>query len=700
MTEPRLAAAERALDAGDVATAIAQATAVADDARVSAPVRAAALRVRADARAMGGDVRGALDDAARSTALAPADARAWNALGIAAADAGEPRRAVEAFSRATMLDARYARAWNNLGNALRASGRRAEARAAFERAVDADPRYALGWTNLSVARRDDGDDAEAATAARRALALDARQRTARLVLAGIDRRAGRLDPAIEGYRQALDAQPDDARSRLALAGALAERDELDAAHGAYVQAARDDPSLLRARLGAELMLPMVAADAEAVAVARAGYASGLARLADDLPRRAASLDAARVLDEMRWTNFLLAYQGEDDLALQSAYGDLVAATLAAGRVPSRDPPPRRVRTGGRMRVAFVSAFFRDGTAGRYFEHWITALPRERFEVTVHQLASGTDDLTGRIRARADAFHDHAGSLPSAIAPAITAGTPDVIVYPELGMDATTFALASLRLAPVQCAGWGHPVTSGLPTIDAMFTAAPMEPDGADAHYRERLVRLPGLGTHYGRPARVARGQRTRFGLPDQATLFLFPQSLFKLHPDNDALVAEVLGETGAHLLAFEGRHPRLTRAWRARLDRSLDARHVPRERVVVVPQVPHDDYLTIGAACDAMLDSVRWSGGNTSLDAIACSLPVVTLPGAYMRSRQSSAMLAQVGVPELVARDAADYVAIAARLAQDRAWRDELAERIDRGAARLFDDPAPVDAFAAALEAL
>ena len=63
-------------------------------------------------------------------------------------------------------------------------------------------------------------------------------------------------------------------------------------------------------------------------------------------------------------------------------------------------------------------------------------------------------------------------------------------------------------------------------------------------------------------------------------------------------------------------------------------------------------------------------------------------------------MLAQVGVPELVARDAADYVAIAARLAQDRAWRDELAERIDRGAARLFDDPAPVDAFAAALEAL
>jgi CRISPR-associated protein Csy1 len=69
-----------------------------------------------------------------------------------------------------------------------------------------------------------------------------------------------------------------------------------------------------------------------------------------------------------------------------------------------------------------------------------------------------------------------------------------------------------------------------------------------------------------------------------------------------------------------------------------------------------------------------------------------------MRSRQSAAMLAQVGVPELCARDAADYVAIATRLASDREWREALSARIDRGATRLFDDPAPVEALAAALE--
>jgi CRISPR-associated protein Csy1 len=695
MTDPRLAAAERALDAGDASGAATKAGAVADDVRAAAALRAAALRVRSEARALLGDLGGALDDAARAAELVPSDPRAWNALGIAAADAHDGTRAVDAFRRATMLDPRYARAWTNLGNALREAGRGTESHAAFERAVEVDPRYAFGWTHLSIARRDAGDDAGAAVAAKRALALDGRQRTARLVLAGLDRRAGRLDPAIDAYRQALEAQPADARSRYLLAGALAERDDLDDARATYARAAHDDPALLRAALGAALTLPMVAPDVDAVERSREAYATGLARLAIELPARAARMPPERVLDELRWTNFLLAYQGEDDRSLQAAYGDVVAATLRAGRVPSS---AAQRQPGERLRVAFVSAFFRDGTAGRYFESWITGLPRERFDVGVHFLGSGSDALTERLRARADHFVEHGGELPSAIAPQIEAGAPDVIVYPELGMDATTFALAALRLAPRQLAGWGHPVTSGLATIDVMLTAGAMEPDGADAHYRERLIRLPGLGTRYTRPARTARADRASLGLPADAPLFLFPQSLFKLHPDNDALVAEVLAATGARLVAFEGRHPRLTRAWRARVDRALDARGVPSDRVLVRPQVAHDDYLALCATCDAMLDSVRWSGGNTSLDAIACALPVVTLPGTSMRSRQSAAMLAQVGVPELVARDEADYVAIAARLASDREWRDEVSLRIDRGADRLFDDPAPIEAFAASLE--
>lgn len=673
--------------------------AIVDDARASPLVRSLALRLRAEARGLMGDRAAALDDARRAAELVPGDARAWNTLGIAAADAGDHAGAVEAFSRATSVDATYARAWNNLGNALRSVGRADDALAAFERAVGADARYAHGWANLAVARRDAGDEGGAIDAAKRALAIDPRQRTARLVLAGIDRRSGRLDAAIDAYEGALAERPDDAQVRFALAGALAERDDLDAARAAYGRAAGTSPQLLRARLGAALTLPMIPASLASIREAREAFAAGLERLRGELPAVAATMPPSRVLRELCWTNFLLAYQGEDDLPLQSAYGDLVAATLAAARGPAMAGVPAPRAAGGRRRVAFVSAFFRDGTVGRYFESWITGLDRDRFEVVVHQLGASSDELTGRLRDGAAKFVSHRAREPAEIASAIVEDAPDCIVYPELGMDATTFALAALRLAPLQCAGWGHPVTSGLATIDLFFSAGAMEPGNGDAHYRERVIRLPGLGTRYARPVPPSRVARESLGLPVGPALFLVPQSLFKLHPDDDHRIARVLAAAGgSRVVAFAGRHPRLTAAWRARLDRVLDASGVDAGRVVVLPQVDHDDYLRINLACDAMLDSVRWSGGNTSLDAIACGLPIATRPGAFMRGRQSAGMLEVIGAADLVAGDEDALVANAVRLAGDPPWRAGLSERMRDGAKALFDDAAPVAALAAALD--
>jgi len=699
VTDARLRAAQASLEGGDYARAASVAGEVADDPRAPPPMRALALRLRADARGRMGDGAGALADLRRAVDLLPGDARAWNALGIAAADAGEPDAAADAFARATQLDPQYARAWNNLGNALRTLSRLDEALAAFGRAVEVDPRYAHAWANLAVARRDAGDEDGAIEAANRSLGLDPGQRTARLVIAGIDRRGGRLDAAASAYALALAERPDDAVARVALAGTLAERDDLEAARSAFAQAARSDPRMLRARLGAELLLPMIPASRAAIAEARERFASSVARLAVELPPLASAMPRARVLHEVARTNFLLAYHGEDDRALQSAYGDLVAAMLGAAQgAPIGGVAPRRERP-ARTRVAFVSAFFREGTVGRYFASWITGLDPERFEVIVHRLGDGNDEVTASLRGAASGFVSHGVRAPAEVARVIAEGAPDVVVYPELGMDSTSFALASLRLAPLQCAGWGHPVTCGLPTIDVAFSVDAMEPPGGEAHYRERLVRLPGLGTRYSRPAAPERVARESLGLPSDGTLFLVPQSLFKMHPDDDDRVARVLAEVpGSRIVAFQGRHPKLTAEWHARLAPVLDAHGVEASRILVLPHVGHDDYLRINLACDAMLDNARWTGGNTSLDAIACGLPIVTRPGAFMRGRQSAGMLALIGADALVASDEDGLVAIARRLAEDAAWRAEVSALLREGSYRLFDDAAPLAALADALE--
>jgi CRISPR-associated protein Csy1 len=278
--------------------------------------------------------------------------------------------------------------------------------------------------------------------------------------------------------------------------------------------------------------------------------------------------------------------------------------------------------------------------------------------------------------------------PSQIAPRIRADALDALVYPELGMAAVTFALAALRLAPLQCAGWGHPVTTGLPAIDVFLSSACMEPADGASHYSERLVTLPGIGTRYAAPV-APPVDRARVGLPD-GPLLLCPQSLFKIHPDNDALFARVLEAVpNARLVFYEGRDRALTAKFKARVSRA----GIAADRIVMLAQRPHADFLAVNAACDVMLDTLRWSGGNTSLDAIASGLPIVTLPGRFMRGRQSAGMLQLMDMPGLVAKDEDDYVQKVKAIANDGAYRSELSRAVAERRERIFDDAAPVAAL-------
>jgi len=695
MSDPRVAALQAKLVANDAAGARALADALLADAALATSDRFVALVLRARAHEMSGQLPNAIVDLDGALALDAGQARLWNELGLLCADAGAAERAVTAFERATRIDSKYARAWNNLGNALRTLGRIPEALHATERAVDADATYALAWANLGALRRDVGDDAAAEAALRRALAIDPKQRGALATLGGLLRDRSDLAEAAATLAQAAEASPRDGVVALHVAGTLAERDDLDGARRWYDEAARRDPKLLRASLGRELTLPMVADSVQAVAAARARYESGLARLEHELPAKAATMGPERVLDELRWSNFLLAYQGEDDRALQSRYGAL-AHRLVAERAPEWTRPiARRSRAGTRVRVGFLSTFFRDGTAGRYFEHWVTGLPRERFEVFAYHLLPGIDALGQRIAEGVEHFRHCPWWRPSQLAPRVRADALDVLVYPELGMGAVPFALAALRLAPLQCAGWGHPVTTGHPSIDVFLSSAAMEPADGASHYTEALVQLPGIGTRYPMPQVPDDASRERFGLPADAFLMLCPQSLFKIHPDNDALFARALGAVPeAKLVLFAGRDPLLTQRFRAR----LSSAGIGDDRMCMLPQCAHDDYLRINRVCDVMLDTLYWSGGNTSLDAIACGLPLVTLPGRFMRGRQSAGMLTIAGCEDLIADDQDHYVELVRRVVTDPAWRDQLAQRLTAGLSRIFDDPAPIAALAEFLQ--
>ena len=655
-----------------------------------------------------GNAVAAIEHLERAVALQPSFMAAHQQLGILRGERGETQRAADAFSRVVALNPQDARGFNNLGNALRTLGRSGEAQAAFERAVALRPDYDLAVANAASMRRDAGD-VHAAEALLRATLGRATgkppSRTLFVMLAGLLRERGALDEAESLYRRAIAMAPAaSAREWLNLGRVLVERDEPTRAHDAYRKAFDLDPKDLRGALASRLSLPMIYDGAADLANARTAYRQALSELHGVADRLVSGLTSDQLLDGLRWSNFFLAYQGGDDRELQASYGALAARMIERAAPAWRSPVAPRAAGGRRLRVGFASAFFRDGTAGRYFRSWLTDLPRDRFEIHVYHLYPGLDAIAAEIRARADRFVEFGGSRarPSIVAPAIRDDELDVLVYPERGMDHTAFALAALRLAPAQLAGWGHPVTSGHATIDGYVSCAAMEPPGADAHYVEPLLRLPGIGTCYRRPSLPERPRRAQFNLPEHRVLLLCPQSLFKVHPDNDDLFARVLSaNANAMLVMFEGRHANVTERFMRRLTPAFERHGVSiRERMIVLPSLPHADYLRVNLACDAMLDTLHWSGGNTTLDALACGLPVVTLPGEFMRGRQSAAMLRLAGAEALIAADPDDYVRIASRLVDDAAWRNGMAGTVRAGRDALFDRREPVQAFSELLLAL
>jgi protein O-GlcNAc transferase len=666
-----------------------------------APRDGLAHYAHAELQETAGEKAAAIASLQRAVELDPNFAQAWRYLGILQGETGGYEGAVAALDSALRIDPGHARTWNNLGHAQRMLGRLAEAEQSFQRALALLPDYPFAAANLAEVQRDQGEVDRAEAMLRVALTRlgsDSPYRPLVVLLAGLVRDRGALDEAEQLYRRAIELAPDQSASQwFSLGWVLAQRGDLTGARDAYAQARAVDPGDLRSLFARRLTLPMIYADSEAVRESRREFGEGLSSLEAELPIALRGLSEVQALDGLRWSNFFLAYQGEDDRALQARYAAIAARVVATAAPAWLTPPAPRSRAGKRIRVGFASAFFHVGTCGRYFKNWIADLGRDRFEVFVYHLVPGMDEVASAIAKRADSFRSFGGSRarPSIIAPAIRADDLDVLVYPELGMDACCFGLASLRLAPRQYAGWGHPVTTGHPTIDAFISCDAMEPVDGEAHYSERLIKLPGIGTRYEGLALPADARRETFGLPEGKVLLLCPQSLWKIHPDNDALFAEVLAANrDALLVLFSGRHPAVTDQFMRRLEGAL-ARHgvAVRERVRVLPQVAHDDYLRINLVCDGMLDTLYWSGGNTSLDALACGLPIVTLPGTYMRGRQSAAMLGLLGVTELIARDRADYLAIAARLIADAAWRRQLATAIRATQDRLFDVTSGIDAL-------
>lgn len=607
---------------------------------------------------------------------------------------GDLEAALAALREAIRLRPDFTAAHKNLAALLASLDRPDELREALRQAVRAAPRDPGLWLRLAHSEAAAGNSAQVREAATRAAELDPDADGWRQI-GLLHAEYWRYEDADRAFARSSALDPGAPGTETVWAAIKQELGETETALEALGRAARRKPDDLRVVMGERLMLPQVYASAEDARVWRDRFTHGLDQLVAETDRWSR---CAGDIFQLNRTNFLLAYQGEDDRELQRRYSAFIAALACKAQPQWCEPRPIRFDGTRRLRVGFLANIFRECTAGRYFERWITGLDPRRFERVVYHMSPLVDDLTRRISQASDEFVVLRGNAVQ-VAERVHRDHLDVIVYPEVGMSPMTYVLPALRLAPVQVAGWGHPVTTGSASVDYFITAAPMEPADAESHYVESLIRLPGLGVDYSMPEPPPEATRAEFGLPDNRRIYICAQSLFKVHPDMDNLFADILERDPEGVIAFFQSSARaVTEKTGARLQRTLERRGIPpRNQVKFLGRTSTSQFRRILAMSDVVLDTVRWSGGNTSLDALAAGAPVVTLEGRFMRGRQTAAMLQMLGLAELVAATPQDYVRIAVEVARDRERNIALRRAIAERRAQLFDRPEPVAALAEAL---
>ena len=346
-----------------------------------------------------------------------------------------------------------------------------------------------------------------------------------------------------------------------------------------------------------------------------------------------------------------------------------------------------------LRLAVISAHFRSHSVWTALTRgWFGGLDPKRIALYAFDLGNGEDAETAFAQSRAKHYERGPKELRHWLA-TVRAHEPDVILYPEVGMDPTTARLASLRLAPVQLATWGHPETTGLPTMDYYLSGGDLEPADAQDSYTERLVALPHLGVSF-EPPRVA-GEIIAPQVEAQVPVLISPGVPFKYAPAHDWVFAEIARRLGrCRIVFFEHANRALFQRVADRVRAAFDARGLEFERyVTIVPwQTPAAFFGWLRRA-DVYLDTIGFSGFNTALQAVECALPIVTREGRFLRGRLASGILRRMALAELVASNEEAYITLAVKLATDTSYRASIRERMRLARAQLYGDPVPLRAL-------
>ena len=365
-----------------------------------------------------------------------------------------------------------------------------------------------------------------------------------------------------------------------------------------------------------------------------------------------------------------------------------ARTFTAATAPSAPSLWRGERyRHQRIRVAYVSADFRDHIVSHLMAEIYARHDRSRFEIVGAALAgSDASAVMNRTRASLDHFVDFAGMSDAEAAQRLRDMEIDIAVDLTGHTQGGRPRILARRPAPVQVSYLGFPGTLGADYMDYILADEFVIPPDRQGFYAEKVVYLPDTfqaNDHRSHLTERHAPGRQAAGLPDSALVFCCFNNTYKLNPavfDVWMRIMNSVPDSVLWLVAADS-------AMQARVRQEAACRGVIPERLIFAPRVPYEEHLARLPSADLFLDTLPFNAGATAGDALWASVPVLTCSGDAFASRMAGSLLRSFGMPELATSTLEQYERTALDLCFDRerlaGYKLRLAAQ--RDTAPLFD---------------
>lgn len=575
---------------------------------------------------------------------------ALHMLGLLHAQRGNFGEAEPLLKKAVRLDAGNPDVLFNYANVLRALDKTDDALAWFAKVIVLSPNFAEAHLNrgaILMARQElHGAIAEFD----RAIAI-APSSAAFANRGSAFRQLGQLDEAHDSYQNAIELAPPNPQNHFVLSEVLTQMGRHDEAIGA-----------LERTVALDKAFPFALSNLVASRRKRADWRN--------FEREQAALDEA-VKTGVAVDPFTF-FHASSSPAHQLTCAKTYVANVVPGRGAAISGTPSPA---SRLRVAYLSADFRNHATAHLMAGVFEAHDRERFEISA--ISYGPDDggeMRDRLKAAFERFEDVSHLPDEDVVELIRQLGIEVLV--DLGgfTAGARPKILARRAAPIQVNYLGFPGTMGASYIDYVMADRIVIPEGEQQHYAEKVIYLPDSyqATDARRPILANGPARSEVGLAEDAFVYCAFNRTSKITPLLFDVWMRLLSKTDGSVLWLLDGDP----IARENLRREAVARGIAADRIVFAPLVPTDEHLARHQLADLFLDTLPYNAHTGASDALWAGLPVLTCLGTAFAGRVAASLLNAVGLPELVTRSLDEYEDLALRIAHDSELRTALKSKL------------------------